>query len=189
MKLKKKILNKAKDGNTRLYYQLNQLIVLTGLSPRMLKYKMLKVKKKYNGRKELLKKEGKSWQIHYSIIIEFMPINKRKSNPISNDNWKCFATWNPHENRDVDYHYELIKEIKHQLPDNSIKYAIELDKRGNNHTHFICDASTKKTKKIVENVIANYFKWHEIIYQVADINNTFSSIRYITKAPIKSGIL
>lgn len=180
---------KDNNNNANIYYRLNQLNKLTGLSPRMLKYRMLKVKKKYNNKLNLLKKEGKSWQIHYSIVNDFMPKNNRKSNPISNDNWKCFATWNPHENHDIEYHYELIKEIKQQLPDNKIRYAIELDKRGNNHTHFICDAPTSKTKKIVESVINKYFSWHEIIHQVADINNQFSSMRYITKAPIKSGIL
>lgn len=147
------------------------------------------VKKKFNGKTKLLNKEGKSWRIHYSIINEFMPIKKRKSNPISNENWKCFATWNPHNNYGIEYHYELIKEIKQQLPENKIKYAIELDKRGNYHTHFICDAPTNDTKQIVENVMNKYFSWFEIIYQVADINNKFSSMRYITKAPIKSGIL
>lgn len=178
-----------KPNNTKIYYRLNQLNMITGLSARMLKYKMLKVKKKYYGRTELLRKEGKSWQIHYSIVNEFMPVNKRKSNPISNENWKCFGTWNPHDNHDVDYHYELIKEIKNQLPNNKIKYAIEFDKRGNHHTHFISDASTKQTKKIVDSVLSNYFSWYEIIYQVDDINNKFSSMRYLTKAPIKSGIL
>lgn len=180
---------KDNNNNANIYYQLNQLNELTGLSTRMLKYRMLNVKKKYSNNSNLLNKDGKSWQIHYSIVNEFMPKNNRKSNPISNDNWKCFGTWNPHKNYDIEYHYELIKEIKRQLPEFKIKYAIELDKRGNNHTHFICDASTSKTKKIVESVISKYFSWYEIIHQVADINNQFSSMRYITKAPIKSGIL
>jgi hypothetical protein len=177
------------NSNTVIYYQLKQLEQVTGLSKRMLQYKMPKVEKKYKGNTELLNKKGRSWRIHFSIVNEFMPINKRKNNPISNDDWKCFVTWNPHKNYDIDYHYELIKEIKEQLPENKIKYAIEHDNRGNNHTHFIIDASTNKTKRIVESVINKYFSWYEIIYQVADINNKFSSMRYLTKAPIKSGIL
>ncbi|MFK7833244.1 MAG: hypothetical protein AB8B52_08205 [Winogradskyella sp.] len=177
------------ESTNNIYYKLNQLKELTGLSPRMLQYRMSNVKKKYSGRTELLYWEGKGWQIHYSLINEFMPVNKLKSNPISHDNWKCFATWNPHNNYEVEYHYQLIKEIKEQLPEHKIKYAIELDNRGNNHTHFIIDASTSKTKKTVESVINKYFSWYEIIYQVTDINNKFSSMRYIDKAPIKSGIL
>lgn len=188
MKDYKEIINKCNDDN-KTYYQLNQLINLTGLSKRMLDYKMRKAEIKYINKSNLLYKNGRSWRIHFSIINDFMPKNKRKSNPISNDDWKCFVTWNPHKNYDVDYHYVLIKEIKQQLPKHKIKYAIELDKRGNNHTHFIIDAPTNKTKKIVESVISKYFSWYEIIYQVADINNKFSSMRYLTKAPIKSGIL
>lgn len=182
-------MDKNDNSNTKIYYKLNQLDKLTGLSPRMLKYRMLKVKKKYNGMTKLLNKEGKSWQIHYSIVNEFMPINKRKSNSISNDDWKCFVTWNPYSNYDIDYHYELIKEIKDELPDNKIKYAIELDKRGYNHVHFLSDASTSKTKKVVESVISKYFQWYEISHRVDTIYNKFSSMRYVAKAPIKSGIL
>jgi hypothetical protein len=189
MKINNITIDKSNNSNTKIYYKLNQLNEITGLSPRMLKYRMKDVKIKYNGRTKLLQKEGKSWQIHHSIVDEFMPKNRRKSNPISNDNWKCFATWNPFQNYAVEYHYELIKEIKDELPDSKIKYAIELDNRGYNHVHFICNASTKKTKQIVESVIGKYFSWYEIRHQVADINNLFSSMRYIIKAPIKSGLL
>ena len=184
-----KTIVKSESINNNIYYKLNQLKELTGLSTRMLKYRMLKVKKKYSGRAELLNKEGKSWRIHYSLINEFMPVNKLKNNPVSLDNWKCFGTWNPFKNYDVEYHYQLIKEIKEQLPQHKVKYAIEHDNRGHNHTHFICEASTSYTKKIVENVISKYFTWYEIVHQVGDINNKFSSMRYLTKAPIKSGIL
>jgi hypothetical protein len=150
---------------------------------------MLKVKKKFSGKIKLLNKEGKRWQIHYSLVNQFMPKNKCKSNPISNENWKCFATWNPHKNYDIEYHYELIKEIKQELPEFKIKYAVELDNRGYNHTHFICDAPTSKTKKIVQSVLYKYFSWNEIIFQVGEINNQFNSMRYIIKAPLKSGVL
>jgi hypothetical protein len=189
MKTELKTSNNSNISRLNNYYKLNQLNEITGLSSRMLKYKMLKVKVKYANAPKLLTKDGKSWQIHYSIVNEFMPINQRKSNPISNDNWQTFVTWNPFDNYDVDYHYELIKEIKSEVPEAKIRYTIELDTRGNNHVHFICDSPTSKTKKIVEKVLFKYFKWYEIIYQVNDIVNKFNSINYLTKSPIKSGTL
>lgn len=186
---------KIKTSNDRnrvrhsVYYKLNQLNSLTGLSSRMLKYKMLKIKNKYTDAPRLLRKDGKSWQIHYSIINEFMPIKRRKSNPISNDNWLSFVTWNPFDNYHVDYHYELIKEIKSEVSESKIRYTIEHDKRGYNHVHFISDIPTFKMKKIVEKVLFKYFKWHEITYKVSDIVNKFNSINYLTKSPIKKGTL
>jgi hypothetical protein len=183
------LVNESNKNRSNIYYQLNQLTIITGLSNRMLKYKMLKVKEKYAGITNLLKKEGRSWQIHHSIVNEFMPINKRKSTDDTNCRWSSFVTWNPIQNYDADYHVELVKEIKLNLPNNTIKYAIELDRRGFNHVHFVCDAVSSKTKKIVEEVLFKYFKWFEVMYQVTEIKNNYSSDKYLQKAPVRNGIL
>lgn len=184
-----KLVNDSNKNRSNIYYQLNQLTTITGLSLRMLKYKMLNVKEKYAGVTNLLKKEGKCWQIHHSIVNEFMPINKRKSIDDTNYRWSSFVTWNPIENYDADYHVELIKEIKSNLPNNTIKYTIELDRRGFNHVHFVCDAAASKTKKIVDEVLLKYFKWFEVMYQVTEIKNNYSSDEYLQKAPVRNGIL
>lgn len=183
------LINECNKKRSNIYYQLNQLIEITGLSTRMLKYKMIKVKKKYEGVPSLLKKEGKKWKIHHSIINDFMPINKRKNIIENNYHWQSFVSWNPYQNYDSDYHIQLIKEIKSILPDNIIKYTIELDKRGFNHVHFISDASVTEAKKVVEKVIFKYFLWNEISYQVAEINNKYSSVSYTQKAPVKIGTI
>lgn len=183
------LVNESNKKRSKIYYQLNQLTEITRLSPRMLKYKMLKVKDRYEGVTNLLKKEGRNWQIHYSIINEFMPINKRKSNDETSYQWSSFVTWNPFQNYDADYHVEMIKEIKSNLPDNTIKYTIELDKRGFNHVHFIIDADVSKTKKMVEKVILKYLSWAEVSYKVTEIKNKFSSDKYLQKAPVRNGLL
>ena len=184
-----KLVNESNKKRSNTHYQLNQLTEITGLSLRMLKYKMLKVKDKYEGVTNLLNKEGRNWQIHHSIINEFMPINKRKSNDETSYQWSSFVTWNPFQNYDADYHVELIKEIKSNLPENTIKYTIELDKRGFNHVHFISDAEVSKTKKMVEKVIFKYLSWFEVSYQVTEIKNKFSSDGYLQKAPVRNGLL
>jgi hypothetical protein len=183
------LVNESNKKRSNIYYQLNQLNEITGLSARMLKYKMLKVKEKYAGVTNLLNKTGGKWQIHHSIINEFMPQNKRKTYNENNYNWTCFVTWNPFQNYDAHYHLELIKEIKSNIPDNTIKYTIELDRRGYNHVHFLSNATLIKTKEMVEKVILKYFSWHEVIYQVKEINNKFSSVHYTDKAPVKNEIL
>jgi hypothetical protein len=184
-----KLVNESNMKRSNIYYQLNQLNDITGLSERMLKYKMLKVKQKYVGVTSLLKKDGKKWKIHESIVNEFMPVNKRKKHNENNYNWKSFVTWNPFQNYDADYHVEIVNQIKNEMPDNIIKYTVELDGRGYNHVHFISDATVPQTKKIVEKVILNYFSWFEITYQVAEINNKYSSVSYTRKAPVKAGII
>ena len=184
-----KLVNNSNKNRSNIYYKLNQLTTITGLSIRMLKYKMLKVKEKYAGVTNLLKKEGRCWQIHSSIVHEFFPVNKRKSFDDSNYRWASFVTWNPFQNYDADYHVELVKEIKSNLPNNTIKYTIELDRRGFNHVHFISDATTSKTKKVVDEVLLKYFKWFEVMYQITEIKNNYSSDEYLQKAPVRNGIL
>lgn len=183
------LINQCNDKRSNIYYQLNQLNELTGLSTRMLKYKMVLVKKKYDGVPTILKKIGSKWQIHHSIISEFMPVNKRKSYNENNYDWKTFVSWNPYQNYDSDYHFELIKEMKQKLPVSAIKYTIELDGRGFNHVHFITDATLPDAKMMVENILFKYFSWHEISFQVAKINNKFCSVSYTQKAPVKIGTL
>lgn len=181
------LVNESNKNRSNIYYQLNQLTAITGLSLRMLKYKMLNVKEKYAGITNLLKKEGRCWFIHASIVSEFMPINNRSIK--DSCDWLSFVTWNPFQNYDVDYHIQLIKEIKSKLPDNTIKYTIELDRRGYNHVHFISDADYSKTKKVVDEVVLKYFKWFEVTYQVTEIISKFRSDNYLQKAPVRNGIL
>jgi hypothetical protein len=100
-----------------------------------------------------------------------------------------FVTWNPFQNYDVDYHIELIKEIKNELPDSTIKYTIELDRRGYNHVHFISDTTYSEMKKVVDEVVLKYFKWFEVTYQITEIKNKFRSENYLQKAPVRNGVL
>ena len=51
------LINNANSKRYKTYYKLNQLPEITGLSIRMLKYKMVKIKEKYNGVTSLLYKE------------------------------------------------------------------------------------------------------------------------------------
>jgi hypothetical protein len=184
-----KLINSTNSKRINIYYQLNQLTKITGLSPRMLKYKMVKIKEKYSGVTNLLEKDGKKWKIHYSIVNEFMPVNKRKSYSENNYNWQSFVSWNPFENYDTAYHQELIYQIKNEMPDNYIKYTIELDGRGYNHVHFITDGKLAEVKTIVENVIFKYFSWAEISFEASTIINKFSSVGYANKAPIITEII
>ena len=183
------LINSANNKRIKTYYKLNQLPEITGLSIRMLKYKMIKVKEKYNGVTSLLEKDGKQWKIHYSIINEFMPINKRNSYNENNYDWQSFVSWNPFQNYDKEYHQELIYQIKNEMPDNYIKYTIEQDRRGYNHVHFITDAQLSQVKTIVEKVIFNYFSWTEISFEATTIINKYSSVSYANKAPIITEII
>jgi hypothetical protein len=177
-----------RDNVKDKYYQLNQLMSITGLSQRMLKYRMLKVKDKYKDFKELLFRKSNKWQIHHSIINEFMPLRKKVISLSNSTDWICFVTWNTIENYQIDYHVQLLKLIKEKLPlGTKIKYVIEKDKRGVNHVHFLTNATINETIKCVNQVLYQFFNWYEIMTKVTEINDLDSVQNYLAKAPIKSG--
>lgn len=183
------IIEQCNSKRSKIYYRLNQLEDITGLSPRMLKYKMKLISAKYANIPSLLTKKGRSWKIHISIVIEFMPIRKRKSYTESDYKWKTYVTWNPKYNYTPEYHIQLIHEIKTELVNHLIKYTIETDKRGVNHTHFMTDATEAETKKAVDLVLTKYFGEMEVIRKVSPILNKYSSVCYTNKAPISSSII
>jgi hypothetical protein len=183
------LIEQCNNKRSKIYYRLNQLEDITGLSPRMLKYKMKKIKVKYSNVPTLLNRKGKSWKIHISIINEFMPIRKRKVYTESSYLWRTYTTWNPKFNYPADYHLQLIREVKDKLPNSLIKYAVETDRREVNHTHFMTDANEADTKKAVELVMKKYFDKSEVITKISTINNKYSSVSYTNKAPLISGII
>lgn len=183
-------INETNKGRIKHYYNLSQLEEITGLKPRALKYRMLDVKEKYNDVPNLVKKVGREWRLHYTIVNEFMPKYNCSTKTIYNHNWQSFTTWNPQSNYSIDYHKQLILEIKEQLPNNSIAYTIEQDQRGNNHVHMITDAPESIVRDLVETTISQYLDIRfDCVTQTSKLNNKYSAIEYIKKAPQNSGVL
>lgn len=184
------LINESNKGRSNIYYQLNQLKTITGLSDRMLKYKMKEVKQKYGNIPKLLKKDGKKWQIHSTLVNLFMPVKVLKMYNQYNFNWSTFVTWNTQLSYDAGYHVELINQIKKELPSNSvIKYSVEVDGRGYNHIHFLTNTTATITKKAVDKVLINYLAWYEVNVEVTDIINHYSNVNYINKASVTSGVI
>src|ERR1700744_6454286 len=98
------ILEEIKDTRNKVYYNLSELVKLTGMSSRALKYRMLIVKNKYKDNTFLLTKKNRQWQIHYDIVKEFYPKYNTKNRTIHTHNWISTATWNTLFNYEVKYH-------------------------------------------------------------------------------------
>lgn len=176
-------INKANENRLKLFYSLTELTEITGLKTRALKYRMLEVKKKYNNIPNLLCKEGRTWKIHYSIIDNFLPKYTLKSNTVLSENWQSTSSWNTRDSYSLDYHIQLVNEIKTQLPKHQIAYTIEVDKRNIYHVHLISSASKDELSNVVENVIKKYLDIKKECRIVTDyIRNKISIIIYIIKA-------
>ncbi len=185
-----KLLNEINKTRIKIYYNLNELTDITGLKTRALKYRMSEVKKKYTYIPHLLRKEGRSWKIHYTLIIEFMPKYSSNTKTIYNENWISTSTWNPKNNYSIDYHVQLVYEVKSQLPEHKIAYTIETDKRGVHHVHLMSTAQTIDLANAVEIVLGRYLDIKkECMIQTTKIYNKYSLFEYLKKASLGGAIL
>lgn len=176
------IINEVNSHRAKIYYQLNQLQEMTGMSERSLKYRMKIIKEKYVTIPTLLHRTGRAWQIHYTIINEFMPKYKKSQTIISNHRWETLLTWNTKDNYDVKYHTQLINEVKENLPSVNIGYVIETDGRGFNHVHAVTDGYKESVEKAVDLILSKYIDRSQYRCQIEKINNNGSIISYLKKS-------
>ena len=190
MKEFKKLINITNENRLQTFYNLSQLKDITGLKTRALKYRMLIVKEKYKDVPNLLKKVGREWRLHYTLVNEFLPKYNTGTKTIYNHNWQTFTTWNPKNNYTIEYHKQLLNEIKDKLPNNTIVYTIEKDLRGVNHVHVVSDATKETMNQIVEGTLGQYLDLaFDCRIQTNTLNNKFSVIEYIKKASQDGGVL
>lgn len=177
----KVIINKINSNRSQIYYKLQDLKELTGLSDRSLKYRMKTVSEKYSNMPSLLRKEGRAWNIHNTILVEFLPKYRKSQTSIYNHPWKTFLTWNMADNYDTKYHNQLIRELKDFLPNANIAFVIEADTRGYNHLHAMLDIERDEVEVEVKKVLNRYLIASQYRCQVEKINNTIVTVQYLKK--------
>lgn len=190
MKTLNELINETNSKRIKVFFNLSELKTITGLSARALKYRMLLVKRKYCNIPALLTKKNNKWEIHYTIIQDFLPKYKTTKSNIYNYDWRSVASWNPLADYDVQYHVEIVKQIKEQLPKITIAYAVEQDGRGVNHTHIVANVDVDILNNAVVSTILKYIdRSTDCKILVEPIQNKYCAIEYLKKAPIASGII
>lgn len=174
-------INKINGTRSKIFYRLNQLNNMTGMSERSLKYRMKIIKEIYKDVPSLLRRTGRSWEIHYTLIDQFLPKYKKNQTNLTNHKWETLVTWNTLDNYDVLYHIQLIKEVKEQLPSANIAYVVEKDERGVNHIHAITDEFKDNLEVAVAAVLEKYLAKKDYRSQIEKINNKNSITSYLRK--------
>jgi hypothetical protein len=185
-RIDKKAFNKQLDDyytnrKQRKYYSFNDIINITGISERTFRYRINKLKAKYNNVPSLLAKKNRKWKIHYTLVDEFLPLYKPRKITLSNYDWQTFTTWSLAEKYSKDYHQQLINEVMVELPNNSFYYCIEKTKRGLNHVHILSNATKSKMTEEVSLVLNKYLNKNTYRLQVEEINKKSQAVRYINK--------
>ena len=185
-----KLLNEANGGRIKYYYSLSELTDITGMSIRSLKYRMKEIKMKFHSVPYLISKQGKQWRIHYTMVDLFKPKYRMSYSQFYNHHWTCMVTWNPKFNYDIEYHLEIITQVKENLSEYSIAYVIEKDSRDINHSHIISDAPRSEFDTVVRAVLNQYIEnKSEYRIQTESINNQHCIVTYLQKAGVAKGVL
>jgi hypothetical protein len=184
------LLNKTNGNRIKYYYSLSELTHVTGMSIRSLKYRMKEIKNKFHSIPYLISKQGKQWRIHYTMVDLFKPKYKMSYSKLYDHHWSTMTTWNPKYNYDVEYHLEIISEVKVYLPDYSVAFVVEKDGRNINHSHIISDAPKELFDKVVKAVLNQYIETQsEYRIQTESINNQHAIVTYLQKASVVKGIM
>ncbi len=121
------------------YYTTRQLIKITGVSERTIRYRISKLKVKYQGLSRYMYKENDQWFISKLIVDEFYSRYKPRKATRYNQPWQSFITWVMRDSYDDDAHNFLIQAVKEKFPNKDMNkewcFVIEKTKRGVNHVH------------------------------------------------------
>lgn len=133
------------------YFNLTEVMEMVDLKPRMVKYRMLYVKKKYKNSKELLFKGNKSWNIHKSIIFEFD--RQRITKKEEENKYRTFVTVSPWGDYDGQSMVEVAKDIHSELSKTHenihLHYFVERGLKGElYHLHFVTNLSMNYRKAL-----------------------------------------
>lgn len=165
----------------RKYYTYNDVINLTGISERTFRYRISELKNRYKNVPSLLAKKNKKWQIHYTLVDDFMPLYKPRTITLSNFDWKSIITWCMVDNYGRDYHQQLINEVLLKFPEHSFYYCIEKTKKGVNHVHMVTNANKIEIKDEVDKILNRYLSKNVYRLQVEDIMKKSQAINYLNK--------
>lgn len=176
-----KTLDQINSSRTKIYYNLKSLESITMLSTRALKYRMKIIKEKYRASKFLLYKEGRAWNIHYSLISEFLPRYMGKKSNIYTEKWITEFSWNTKSSYNESYHIQLLNDLKTELSHFKVGYSLEKDRRGYYHVHGISYGGKDAVSEAIKKVISRYEVRNEFRIQVEDIRNKYSYIEYMKK--------
>jgi hypothetical protein len=186
MKIDKKKFNEQlehfySDRKRKKYYSTEEIKALSGISERTLRYRLKELAKRYEAVPSLLLKKNRKWQIHYTVVDEFMPKYEPRTYTLSNYPWKSFITWCMVDDFDEQYHLYLIMEVEKALPENAFYFTIEKTKKNVNHVHMISDAESETIKNKVTEILNQYLQPIHYRLLVENIINRSQIISYLKK--------
>ncbi|RXP64551.1 hypothetical protein EC396_00825 [Lutibacter sp. HS1-25] len=174
-----------KQINSKKYnkwYTLKDLVTIKNISYKSLKNMVKEVYEVYSPQ-GTIRKEGRRYCIHYSILDAFKLKRPRETTFYSHF-WLSNISWATKDYYDKAYHQYLIAQLKLLIPNTNIIETIEQDKSQRYHVHLLADSQPEDIEPIIESLLdfyldsdKNYRLYCEPVY------NTGSSVDYLLKNP------
>lgn len=164
------------------YSKLNDIPYLTGLSIRMAKYKMKKVKEKYKNKPDLLFKKNNRWYIHYTILHEFgrERKSKKKAENAYQKDWKIFGNYSIKDKYSVGYHQEIMNTIKAHFKDDDFYIVVGENKRKINHVHFLTTSNNlDRLNTIMKSVFHNFYSLSDVRIFNEKLKDKYRAMHYL----------
>ncbi len=165
----------------KIYFSSTDVMKITGISLRTLRYRIAELKVKYQGVKSLLFQKGNKWQIHNDIVGEFLPKYEPRWKNLYNINWKSFITWSTLNNYDMAYHRQLADDLALKNPGIRFYYVLERTENGKYHAHLLSTGDTKDIDKSLRKILSDYIPYFEYRLEVSDVRNKVMAINYLQK--------
>ncbi|RKS56177.1 hypothetical protein BC962_1157 [Gillisia mitskevichiae] len=175
------------SNNTRLkkWYKLNDLVGLKNISYKSLKNMVKPIYDKHSKTGLIYKRKGRYF-ISYKILDEFSLKQPRKCSELNwySNNWEANISYTTKDKYDLNYHEEIIKQIKSATL--TVKYlvAIEADKSGRLHVHMLADCAPELIKTTLTNLLKHYLEEDFNLY-CEPVQLKGASVDYLIKNPQK----
>lgn len=173
-----------KQINSKKYnkwYTLKDLVTIKNISYKSLK-NMVKEVFDFYSPQGTIRKEGRRYFIHYSILDAFK-LKRQRETTFYSHFWLSNISWATKDYYDKDYHQYLIAELKLLTPSINFIETIELDKKGKYHVHLLADALPEDLKPFLEKYLDFYLERKNYRLYCEPVYNTGSSVDYLLKNP------
>lgn len=182
------ILKESNDRRLKRWYKLNDLVPLKNISYKSLKNMVGPIYEKYN-KTGLIYKKGRRYYISYKLIDQFNLKQPRKRKDITwyGMDWLANISYTTKDHYDLEYHTEIIKQIKDTTITVNYLSAIEQDKSGRLHVHMLADWNPETLKPVINKILKFYMESDYNLYcEPCQLKG--ASLDYLIKNP-KSLIL
>jgi len=177
--------NLVKLLNERRYkkhYKLIDLVEVLGIGYKSLKNMVKDIYIKYESF-GTIKKEGGTYQIHYTLLDKFK-LKKPRRTTIYSHQWRTNISWTTKLHYTKPYHKFLVSEIMKSTPEANYIHSFEKDDNGRFHVHMLSDVESKQLKPIISKLLTSFIgNWYDYRLYCQPINNRGSSVDYMIKNP------